>query len=107
MLPVAFQIVAQAEDGTGSTSAITALLPILVIGILFYVLMILPQRRRMKSAQALRDSVSVGDEIRTVGGIYGKIIDLGDDDLTIEVAPGSTIRMTRRAIGERLEGADE
>lgn len=107
VLPVAFQIVAQAEDGTGSTSAVTALLPILVIGILFYVLMILPQRRRMKSARVLRDSVSVGDEIRTVGGIYGKIVELGDDDLTIEVAPGSTIRMTRRAIGERLEGADE
>ncbi len=107
MLPVAFQIVAQAEDGTGSASAVTALLPILVIGILFYVLMILPQRRRMKAAQALRDSVSVGDEIRTVGGIYGKIVELGDDDLTVEVAPGSTIRMTRRAIGERLEGTDE
>jgi len=107
VLPVAFQIVAQAEDGTGSTPAVTALLPILVIGILFYVLMILPQRRRMKAAQALRDSVSIGDEIRTVGGIYGKIVELGDDDLTIEVAPGSTIRMTRRAIGERLEGADE
>ncbi|GBE24335.1 preprotein translocase subunit YajC [bacterium BMS3Bbin02] len=77
------------------------------MGILFYVLVILPQRRRMKAAQALRDSVSVGDEIRTVGGIYGKIVELGDDDLTVEVAPGSTIRMTRRAIGERLEGTDE
>ncbi|NOX24063.1 MAG: preprotein translocase subunit YajC [Actinobacteria bacterium] len=107
MLPVAFQIVAQAEEGTGSTSSLTALLPILIIGVLFYVLMILPQRRRVKAAEKLRDSVSVGDEIRSVGGIYGTIIELGDDDITIEVAPGSTIRMTRRAIGERLGGAGE
>lgn len=107
MLPVALQIVAQADDGGGSSSALAALLPILIIGVLFYVLMILPQRRRVKSAEALRDSVRVGDEIRTVGGIYGTIVELEDENLTIEVAPGSTIRMTRRAIGEKLEGSSE
>lgn len=106
MLPVVMQILAQ-SGSSDSGATFLGLLPLVVIGVLFYVMMIRPQKRRARASQALRDSVSVGDEIRTVGGILGRIVDVDDEEISLEVAPGLTIRLTRRAIGERLDGNDE
>lgn len=106
MLPVVMQILAQ-SGSSDSGATFLGLLPLVVIGGLFYVMMIRPQKRRARASQALCDSVSVGDEIRTVGGILGRIVDVDDEEIGLEVAPGLTIRLTRRAIGERLDGSDE
>ncbi len=106
MLPVVMQILAQ-SGSSDSGATILGLLPLVVIGGLFYVMMIRPQKRRARASRALRDSVSVGDEIRTVGGILGRIVAVDDEEIRLEVAPGLTIRLTRRAIGERLDGNDE
>ncbi len=50
----------------------------------------------------LRESVEYGDEIVTVGGIYGRITSTSDSDVTIDVGGGTEIRITRRAIAERI-----
>lgn len=92
-------VIAQTEGGS---SIIGFLLPIAILGGLFYLLLILPQRRRAKKAQELRDSISVGDEIRTIGGIYGRIRSEDDESFTIDIGGGSTMRISRRAVAERL-----
>ena len=92
-------VIAQTEGGS---SIIGFLLPIAILGGLFYLLLILPQRRRAKKAQELRDSISVGDEIRTIGGIYGRIRSEDDESFTIDIGGGSTMRISRRAVSERL-----
>jgi preprotein translocase subunit YajC len=92
-------VVAQAESGG---SALGFLLPIVVLGGLFYLLLVMPQRRRAKKAQELRDSISVGDEIRTIGGIYGTIRSEDDETFTIDIGGGNTMRMAKRAISERI-----
>lgn len=93
-------IVFAQSDSSGS--ALGFLLPIAVLGGLFYLLLVLPQRRRAKKAQELRDSISVGDEVRTIGGIYGTIRSEDDETFIIDIGGGTTMRMAKRAISERI-----
>ena len=92
-------VVAQSEGGG---SALGFLLPIAVLGGLFYLLLVLPQRRRAKKAKELRDSISVGDDVRTIGGIYGTIRSEDDETFTMDIGGGSTMRVAKRAISERI-----
>lgn len=83
------------------------LLPLIIFGGLFYVALLLPQRRRQKQMQQLRDSVQIGDEIRTIGGIIGRVTDLGEDEATIDIGGGTKLRLTVRAIAEKLGATEE
>ncbi len=93
-----------ADDATetDSGSLLGLLLPLAIFGGLFYVALILPQRRRRKQMQNLRDAVAVGDKIRTIGGIMGTVTKLDDEDATIDVGGGMTLNLTVRAIAERI-----
>lgn len=98
-------IAAEADDGQGNV--LSLLFPLVLIGGIFYFLMIRPQRRRVREMDALRDAVQVGDEIRTVGGIFGTVRDVDGDVVVIDVGGGTTLRMAKRAIAERLGGNGE
>ena len=67
---------------------------------LLWLFLIRPQRARAQAHRELLTRVSVGDEILTVGGLYGNVlaIDEDDDDLTVEIAPGTEVRIARRAV---------
>jgi preprotein translocase subunit YajC len=65
-----------------------------------YFLIIRPQQRRRKQAEQLQSSVGPGDEVITVAGLYGKVVDIDDKTVTLEVAPGVTNRYARQAIGQ-------
>jgi preprotein translocase subunit YajC len=98
----------QSEPG----SALVTLLPLVLIFVALYFLMIRPQRRRMMQQRQLLESLEVGDEVVTVGGVLGVIREIDDDQLTLEVAPHTQIRVLRRAIAQKLvfddeEGLDE
>jgi preprotein translocase subunit YajC len=62
------------------------------------VLVILPQRRRSAATMAMQDEVEVGDEIVTAGGLYGIVTALRDDEVRLEIAAGTEVRVARRAI---------
>jgi preprotein translocase subunit YajC len=93
-----------ADDATetDSGSLLGLLLPLVIFGGLFYVALILPQRRRRKQMQNLRSAIEVGDKIRTIGGIMGTVTKLEDDDATIDVGGGMMLSLTVRAIAERI-----
>ncbi len=95
-----FALADAAEEPTGSLLGL--LLPLIVIGGLFYVMMILPQRRRMKAVGEMRDSVQVGDEVRTVGGIYGVVASMEEDEIALDVGGGTILRILKRAIADRI-----
>jgi len=82
-----------------------AFLPLLLMGVIFYFLLIRPQQRRAKAQQALLRSVEVGDEIVTTAGVFGTVTEIdGDDDvITVEIAPGTRVRMVRAGIGRIVE----
>ncbi|MFZ5351405.1 MAG: preprotein translocase subunit YajC [Bacillota bacterium] len=87
---------------------IYALLPyVLLIGV-FYFLLIRPQQKREKETQKMRSSVKEGDEIVTIGGIYGKIINAKEDELTIEVgADRVKLKIARWAVGKTVSTSEE
>ena len=90
------------DSGEASGSLIGFLLPLVIIGGLFYFMLIMPQRRRAKSMEQLRSSIDVGDEVRTVGGIYGVVRSIEENDMMIDVGSGTTLRVAKRAVAEKL-----
>jgi preprotein translocase subunit YajC len=82
---------------------------------LTWVLFILPQQRRIKEHKATVASLQVGDEVMTTAGLFGTVVALDDEIVTLEVAPGTALRFARGAIGQRVDddvaaepaGADE
>jgi preprotein translocase subunit YajC len=97
-----------AQDSQGGSSLI-AFLPLLLMGGIFYFLLIRPQQRRAKAQQALLRSVEVGDEIVSTAGVFGTVIEIDDVDdiVTVEIAPGTRIRMVRAGIGRVVSDDDE
>lgn len=78
------------------------LFPLLVLAIL-YAFVILPQRKKQKAVADLLASLSPGDEVLTTGGIYGGVTEIDGDDVYLEVAPDIEIKVTRRAIANRVQ----
>jgi preprotein translocase subunit YajC len=82
------------------------LLIIVAFAFLYFVL-IRPQKKRQLQAQRLASGLAVGDEVVTSGGIYGTITELGDDEVKLEIAPETQVRVARRAIGVVLPKENE
>ena len=78
---------AEAEMSTGAMIIYYAVqfLPMILIFVIFYFMLIRPQRKKDKEAKKMLESLKVGDRICTIGGIYGTIVRIKDDVLTVEV----------------------
>jgi preprotein translocase subunit YajC len=94
---------AQASEPS-SGSGLVAFLPLILMGGVLYFIMIRPQKRQRQAQQALLNSLEVGDEVMTAGGIFGTIVDIDEDEdvLTVEVAPGTNLRMIRAGVSRKL-----
>jgi len=73
--------------------------------VVFWLFIIRPQRQRAKTQKSLADSLSAGQEVRTIGGIHGRVISVDEESVVLQVEEGK-IRVSRRAIGSRV-GGDE
>jgi preprotein translocase subunit YajC len=80
---------------------------IIAILILMWFLLIRPQRRRQQESQRLLNSLAVGQEIVTAGGLYGTITALDGDEAHVQVADGVEVRVAKRAIAGVLSGEEE
>jgi preprotein translocase subunit YajC len=74
---------------------------VLMFGV-FYVVLIRPQKRRAQAHQALVESLDVGDEVITIGGMFGTIKQIGDEKLELEIAPGTTLNLLKSAVARRV-----
>lgn len=79
-----------------------ALIWTLFIVVAVWFLLLRPQRKRMQEHQALMQSLEAGHEVVTAGGIHGRIEAMDDEVLRVEVAPGTVIRVAKRAIARNL-----
>ena len=70
--------------------------PLILIFVIFYFMLIRPQRKKDKEAKKMLESLKVGDRICTIGGIYGTIVRIKDEVLTIEVGEQKTQMMIAR-----------
>jgi preprotein translocase subunit YajC len=97
-----------AASGTSSgSSGAAVLLPLLLMGLIFYFLLIRPQRRQRQAHQRLVQSVDVGDEVVTIGGLYGTVRSVDDESISLEVAPNVEVKFSRAAIARKLVYDDE
>ena len=79
---------------------------ILVLLALMYFLMIRPQRARQRKQQDQLSSVSPGDEVVTIGGIYGDVVEVQDEKLVVEIAEDIHVEIARKAIGTVVKADD-
>lgn len=75
-----------------------SLIPLLFVFVLAYLMLIRPQQKRLAAQRSLHTSLSVGDEVVTVGGLLGRIVAIDETSATIETLPGTLLRMRREAI---------
>lgn len=98
-----------AMDAGGYMQALGTFLPLIIMVAILYFFMIRPQRKRDKEERDMRNSIQVGDEISTIGGFIGKVVNIKDDVLTIETSSDRTkLRIYRWAIrGKEAAPADK
>ncbi len=89
---------AYAQDAAAQPGALAQFLPLILIFIVFYFLLIRPQMKRAKEHKALVANLGKGDEVVTNGGLLGKITDLNDSFVTLELTEGVQIKIQRQAI---------
>ncbi|GAB3803810.1 preprotein translocase subunit YajC [Micromonospora zhanjiangensis] len=95
-----------AAQGGGASS----MMPILMIALLFgvmYFMMIRPQQKRRREAEQMQSSIGPGDEVVTIGGLYGTVTSVDDETVMLEVAPGVQTRYARPAIARVINKTPE
>ena len=88
---------AQSPAG-GGDSGLLGFLPIILMFVLLYFLMIRPQMKRSKETKAMVEALQKGDEVITAGGVVGRITKLGEQYVTLEIAPNTEIVVQRAAV---------
>ena len=88
-----------AQNQTGGTLQLVITLA-LMAGI-FYFLLIRPQQRRARQQRDLVQSLDVGDEVVTIGGIHGVIAEVDEDDVLLDVGGGTRIRFVKQAVARK------
>ena len=103
-LCLALAVNVSAESGTAAASmlggsGISMIVMVVVMIAVFYFLMIRPENKKRKKAEEMRNSLSVGDKITTIGGMVGKIVHIGNDLITFETGEDRVrIQVTKWAI---------
>jgi len=100
--PMSF-LIAQAAPAAGSQGnpLVGLALPILLLVVMFFV-MIRPQMKRQKEHRAMLSALSRGDEVVTNGGIAGRVDDIGESFVTVEIAPNVKIKLQKGAVQQVL-----
>jgi preprotein translocase subunit YajC len=73
------------------------LILIVILGAV-WLLFVVPSRRRRRSHSSMQDSIEVGDEVITAGGLHGTVKELGESELQLEIAAGVIVTLDRRAV---------
>jgi preprotein translocase subunit YajC len=93
---------AWAQVDAGGGSSLIGILPMVLIFVVFYFLLIRPQQKRSKEHKAMVADLSKGDEVVTNGGVLGKITDVDDSFVNVEIAAGVNVKVQRSAISQMM-----
>ena len=86
----------------GGEGGIMSFLPLILIVIVFYFFMIRPQTKKAKEAKQFRESLSKGDKVITIGGLHGKITEVKELYVMIQIANGIEVKVTKSAVSPEL-----
>lgn len=91
-------------QASSANSPLQYLFPLLLLGV-FYFFMIRPQQKRSAEAKKLREGLSKGTQVVTIGGLHGRVVELTEDKVTLEVDKSTRLTFDRSAIARQLGGA--
>ena len=91
-----------APQAGGPKEGFLGFLPLLAMIAVFFVLFIWPQIRRQRQQRKMIDSLAKGDEIITTGGMAGRIVEMGEPFLEVEIADRTVVRIQKSAVGTVL-----
>jgi preprotein translocase subunit YajC len=102
---------ATAADPNGSmnwTSLLLTFLPLLGLIVIFYFLLIRPEKKRAKKEKEMRENLQVADEVVTIGGIIGRVLSIQEDTIVVETGSDrNRIRVLKTAIAENRTAHDD
>jgi len=93
---------AQAAGAADPTGGLMGLLPLILMFVELWFLMIRPQMKRAKEHKAMVEALAKGDEVVTGGGIAGRVVEVGDSFVQIEVAPNTVVAAQKQAVATVL-----
>jgi preprotein translocase subunit YajC len=99
-----------AQKPMGAANPLQMLLPFVLVFVIFYFLIIMPQRKKQKKHLELVDNLKAGDRIITTAGIFGTVMGVQKDLIELKVSSNTNIKITKSAVGvirganDRLEG---
>jgi preprotein translocase subunit YajC len=93
-----YLLMGQQAPGAAPANPIMTFLPMVLIIVVFYFFMIRPQMKKQKEITAFRNSLAKGDKVVTTGGIYGKIIEMKDNYVLLQVDDNVKIRVDKAAL---------
>ncbi len=95
---------AQTAQFFPAPSTLVSFVPLILVFVIFYILLIRPQQKKAKEHSEMLSKLKKNDEVMTSGGIYGKVVALTDEVVTLEVAPNVRIRVQRPQISALAKG---
>lgn len=97
---------ATGEGGGGGLGGAGLFIYLALFGAIIYFLMIRPQRRRTRQQREMTASLEVGDQVRTIGGLFGMVVGIADDHVVLAVEEGR-IRVSRSAVAGKIGGSSD
>jgi preprotein translocase subunit YajC len=80
----------------------TFLISLVLMVAIFYFLLIRPQQRRVRQQRSLIESLRVGDEVITIGGLFGTILEMDDETVTLDAGAGTRLRYLKQAVARKF-----
>ena len=109
-------VAVSADTGTTGTAqqevsplyqVLSLVIPFALLAVVFYFFIMRPQKKQQKEEAKMRSELQIGDEILTIGGIYGRVVSIKDDSLVIESSGDrSKLQITRTAVAQNLTAHD-
>ena len=91
-----------AGDAAAAPNPLVSFLPLIILFGIFYFMLIRPQMKRAKEQRAMIAALAKGDEVVTNGGFLGRIVELSDSYVTVEIAEGVKVKLQKQAIAAVL-----
>jgi len=91
-----------AATGGDTQSSLMSMLPIILMFVVLYFIMIRPQMKKQKEHKAMVEALAKGDEVVTAGGVLGRVSNLGENFIGVEIASGVEIQVQRSAVVQVL-----
>ena len=99
---------AQAPAAGGFGGGLLSFLPMILIFVVFYFVLIVPQKKQEKKQRAMIDALVPGNEVITIGGIYGTVVSVKDDALVIETSADKTkIKIAKSSVSKCVTAKEE